>query len=62
MRYSMTKKKKSLTYYAIQYGGVPMTFNGAKQFLMMANLGGYTIDEAIKLVPNEFRSDKYKNK
>jgi len=52
--------KRDLTYFAIMYGGVPMTFEGAKRFLIAAQMEGYTIDEAIQFVPNDMRADKYK--
>jgi hypothetical protein len=55
-------KRKDLTYYAIQYGGVPMTLESAKRFLIMSQLAGYSINEAIEFVPNELRSDKFKEK
>jgi hypothetical protein len=31
---------KDLTYYAIMYGGVPMTSTGARMFIMMATRAG----------------------
>lgn len=49
-----------LTYFAVTYGGVPMTWDGARRYLIAAQTAGYPIEEAIKLVPNEFRADKYK--
>lgn len=54
------QKKKDLTYYAIMYGGVPMTLEGARRFLIASQLDGYTMEEAIQFVPDDLRSDKYK--
>lgn len=53
-------KKKDLGYYSIMYGGVPMTYGGARSFLIEAQLAGYSIKEAIAYVPNDLRSEKYR--
>lgn len=37
--------RKALSFYAIQYGGVPMTQAGRERFIFHATAGGYTIDE-----------------
>jgi len=39
------EKTKSLGYYHIQYGGVPMTEAGVARFATMAVMGGYTPEE-----------------
>ncbi len=38
-------KKRSLLYYHIQYGGVPITDQGIKRFIFYALLGGYSKKE-----------------
>jgi len=37
--------RKSLTYFHIQYGGMPMTEAGARRFATMALIGGYSPKE-----------------
>lgn len=49
---------KDLTYYAIMYGGVPMTSTGARMFIMMAVNAGYKFEKCLQFVPDELLSPK----
>ena len=53
-------KNKDLNFYSIMYGGYPMTLNGAKMFLIEAQLKGYSLKECMPYIPNKLRADKYK--
>jgi hypothetical protein len=39
--------KKSLSYYHIMHGGVPLTEAGVKRFIGASLIGGYTKEQII---------------
>ena len=54
----MDQEKKSLTYYHIMHGGVPMSAQGVKRFIYFALNGGYTEIEVIAYLDNLKRWDE----
>lgn len=42
-----------LTYYHIQYGGIPMTEAGKTRFIIAAKNAGYSIDEINEYLKDE---------
>ena len=47
---------KSLNYFAVMFGGMPMTFNGARRFLLAAMNEGHSYTDCLKFVPDEHLS------
>ena len=39
--------KKSLSYYHVMHGGVPLTEEGVKRFIGASLMGGYTKEQII---------------
>lgn len=39
---------KDLTFFAIQYGGVPMTLEGAKRFIFASKSAGHKVEDIEK--------------
>jgi hypothetical protein len=48
-------ERKDLTYYAISYGGVPMTPQGVVRFVVAAMHAGYTHKEVYDYVPDSLK-------
>lgn len=55
----MTTKEKDITYYAIMYGGVPMTAKGALSFMVAAVSGGFEIKDCVPFIPIEYLMPEY---
>ena len=59
----MVRYMKDLNYYAIMYGGVPMTANGALRFMIAAEQAGHNHFDVLQYIPDEFlMPDAYREK